>query len=145
LFVDSTPPCPPATTSSTPSKVISFHCLLTLFFFIAISPPIADLIRHGKQHRAKPQEKPNAGHDHDQYRSTSQPLNFNANDNMEAAKIIVDEERETSAKLPSYKGLENFKLLEKMGECVSIHPTPPLSTSLIVTSKWGLFTCLQSG
>jgi serine/threonine-protein kinase RCK2 len=30
--------------------------------------------------------------------------------------MIVNEEREASSKIPSYKGLENFKLLEKMGE-----------------------------
>jgi hypothetical protein len=30
--------------------------------------------------------------------------------------MIVNEERETSSRMPLYKGLENFKLLEKMGE-----------------------------
>ena len=31
---------------------------------------------------------------------------------------IVQEEREAKSKMPSYKGLENYKLLEKMGEYV---------------------------
>jgi len=29
---------------------------------------------------------------------------------------MVDEERESKLKMPTYKGLENFRLLEKMGE-----------------------------
>jgi hypothetical protein len=32
------------------------------------------------------------------------------------AELIVQEERETKSKLPTYKGLEHFKLIEKMGE-----------------------------
>lgn len=31
---------------------------------------------------------------------------------------IVAEERDAKSKLPRYKGLERFELLEKMGECV---------------------------
>ncbi|KAK2466356.1 hypothetical protein APHAL10511_001998 [Amanita phalloides] len=34
----------------------------------------------------------------------------------EAAAMIVNEEREARNRMPSYKGLENFKLLEKMGD-----------------------------
>ncbi len=36
----------------------------------------------------------------------------------EMVKTLVNEEREAKSKLPTYKGLENFKLLEKMGESV---------------------------
>jgi hypothetical protein len=32
------------------------------------------------------------------------------------SKSLVDGERETKSKIPTYKGLEDFKLLEKMGE-----------------------------
>lgn len=32
------------------------------------------------------------------------------------AELIVHEEREAKSKLPNYKGLEQFKLVEKMGE-----------------------------
>ena len=46
----------------------------------------------------------------------------------EAAEMIVNEEREASSKMPSYKGLENFKLTEKMGEWVSIEPSDISST-----------------
>ena len=34
------------------------------------------------------------------------------------AELLVKEENEAKNKMPSYKGLENFKLIEKMGECV---------------------------
>ncbi|KAE9410282.1 Pkinase-domain-containing protein [Gymnopus androsaceus JB14] len=34
----------------------------------------------------------------------------------EAAEQIVQEEREAKSQMPTYKGLENFKLLEKMGD-----------------------------
>lgn len=34
----------------------------------------------------------------------------------EAAEMIVNEEREAKSKMPVYPGLENFKLLDKMGE-----------------------------
>jgi hypothetical protein len=30
--------------------------------------------------------------------------------------MIVNEERQAKNKMPTYKGLENFELLEKMGE-----------------------------
>jgi hypothetical protein len=42
-------------------------------------------------------------------------------DHREAAEMIVGEEREAKAKMPTYVGLENFKLLDKMGECVLSH------------------------
>ena len=34
----------------------------------------------------------------------------------EQVEQIVQEEREAKNKMPTYKGLENYKLLEKMGE-----------------------------
>ncbi len=30
----------------------------------------------------------------------------------------MQEEREAKGKMPTYKGLENFRLIDKMGECV---------------------------
>jgi hypothetical protein len=35
---------------------------------------------------------------------------------------IVREEREAQEKMPMYKGLENFKLVQKMGECAHRYP-----------------------
>lgn len=40
-----------------------------------------------------------------------------------AAEIIVNEEREAKSKMPSHKGLEDYKLLEKMGESVLSLPS----------------------
>lgn len=40
--------------------------------------------------------------------------------NKEIAEYIVKEEREAKSKLPQYPGLEQFKLIEKMGEYVVI-------------------------
>lgn len=32
------------------------------------------------------------------------------------AELIVQEEKEAKSRMPNYKGLENFRLIEKMGE-----------------------------
>lgn len=40
----------------------------------------------------------------------------------EAAEQIVKEERQAKDRMPSYKGLENFQLMEKMGEYVPLAP-----------------------
>jgi hypothetical protein len=37
----------------------------------------------------------------------------------EAAEQIVKQEREQKEQMPTYKGLENFKIVEKMGESVA--------------------------
>jgi hypothetical protein len=46
------------------------------------------------------------------------PVNGNAKsaDYSREVEAIVLEEREAKNKMPTYKGLENFKLLDKMGE-----------------------------
>jgi hypothetical protein len=36
----------------------------------------------------------------------------------QAAEIIVTEEREAKSKMPTYSGLEGFKLIEEMGVSV---------------------------
>lgn len=49
---------------------------------------------------------------------------------------IVQEEREAKDKMPTYKGLENYRLLDKMGECV-LHRSqciPRAHSTLNVTS-----------
>lgn len=82
-----------------------------------------DLIRHGKHHNNQHRDE---SHPSDQAPTRNQPVNQSPNPpeqdqqpaNREAAEQIVKEEREAKAQMPSYKGLENFKLLEKMGEYV---------------------------
>ena len=47
---------------------------------------------------------------------TSKHAPSNTNKYKEHVEQIVQEEREAKSKMPVYKGLENYKLLEKMGE-----------------------------
>jgi hypothetical protein len=107
-----------------------------------------DLIRHGKHHHparsdavkshdeqsaqpsqahsraprqqgqapTQPAEADPAAH-HDARHHNQQPMK--SPPAREIAESMVNEEREAKTKLPTYKGLENFKLLEKMGEYVS--------------------------
>ncbi|KAF9469048.1 kinase-like domain-containing protein [Collybia nuda] len=103
-----------------------------------------DLIRHGKHHNQhqhqqrledQPQLQLHAHSDpliHDNHNHSSRathhqqaqphqphapPPNPSPSPGpREAAQMIVDEERNASSKMPSYKGLEKFKLLEKMGD-----------------------------
>ncbi|KAF8826573.1 hypothetical protein HHX47_DHR5000070 [Lentinula edodes] len=80
-----------------------------------------NLIRHGKHHNNQHRDE---SHPSDQAPTRNQPINQSPNPpeqdqqpaNREAAEQIVKEEREAKAQMPSYKGLENFKLLEKMGD-----------------------------
>ncbi|TFK76072.1 Pkinase-domain-containing protein [Pluteus cervinus] len=108
---------------------------------VSVVETFKNLIRHGKHHQqarndlkqtaAQPpsQAQPNTSdhqelpqnqrqdqqrHHQDQQRQTHVPATTAARD--AAAEIIVNEEREAKLKMPSYKGLENYKLLEKMGD-----------------------------
>ena len=107
-----------------------------------------DLIRHGKHHQharqdaktpvdAKSPSSPSSARSSQQknrdavqqqerqQQQQSQPQSQAASQKSpapkEAAEMIVNEEREQKSKMPTYKGLEKYKLLEKMGECV---PSP---------------------
>jgi len=102
-----------------------------LVFFIIFSHHLsADLIRHGKHH-----------HHHHSLRHTPPPP-AKTPPAREAAEIIVDEERRERSKMPTYKGLEQFKLTEKMGEFVSFFLFFFLCTLPSSPSKRRLFKCL---
>jgi hypothetical protein len=100
-----------------------------------------DLIRHGKNHNhnnnrndvlksrnndyiddsLSPSPSPNSPRGFRHQQAQAQQVHHNNHQDVppghrEAAEMIVNEEREASSKMPSYKGLENFKLVEKMGE-----------------------------
>lgn len=93
---------------------------------------VIDLIRHGKNHNhvrndnsKQPRSSLNDPQHHpdsrEQQHAQAQPdpiTNSAPLKSPEVAEIIVNEEREARVKMPVYKGLENFKLLEKMGEYV---------------------------
>ena len=104
-----------------------------------LSLRILDLIRHGKNHtnrqhndatqyehgydqqhdaqqtqrqaREQPREAPKGQQQHQTHKAASPKY-------REEVEQIVQEEREAKSKMPTYKGLENYKLLEKMGEYV---------------------------
>ncbi|KAF7331954.1 Protein kinase domain-containing protein [Mycena kentingensis (nom. inval.)] len=68
-----------------------------------------NLLRHGKHHNhAHPKPDP----------SPPPASTTPTEDKMsrEAAEQIVKQEREQKSQMPSYKGLENFKIVEKMGD-----------------------------
>lgn len=99
----------------------------------------SDLIRHGKHHQAAAREQKTSDPDssrspvsldtprgsprQQQQQATHELPNdvqfaeqSRSPDHREAAEMIVNEEREASTKMPTYVGLENFKLVDKMGE-----------------------------
>ena len=83
-----------------------------------LSSPI-DFIRHGKHHHNRHSAPENTRD------LRQQPQNTVTH--TPAAARVVDEERKVKSPMPTYQGLENFKLEIKMGECVfdhlsTIHP-----------------------
>ena len=68
-----------------------------------------DLIRHGKHHD-------HHGLRHDTPPTAPPPAK--SPPAREVAEIIVKEERKERSKMPTYQGLEQFKLTDKMGESV---------------------------
>lgn len=109
--------------------------------------PFADLIRHGKHARTAQSADPSLADGHtiarDQRLHDQQPADRreperavererererhdHAKDKIQAkevAEAIVKEENAAKERMPFIKGLERFKILAKMGECVS--PPPP--------------------
>ena len=125
------PPCQQQQeASSTPSGVSSLPTFRYRRYHL--SP---DLIRHGKHHRQARQDNKHA--DTEQVSPTS-PIRFQQQQRQaqkqqiqqqpahehviasspprDVVEIIVNEEREAKLKIPRYPGLENFTLVEKMGE-----------------------------
>ncbi|KAH9853854.1 Pkinase-domain-containing protein [Lenzites betulinus] len=97
-----------------------------------------NLIRHGKNHHSTPtrQQQDEAAHHHQQQQlAAQQRADQQSRQHREAQQAqqqqtqkqaspkykehveqIVQEEREAKGKMPVYKGLENYKLVEKMGD-----------------------------
>jgi len=101
-------------------KSISFPSSLFVYSFSFL-----DLIRHGKHHnhhtlKEDPSPSPTASRAVRQQPQAQGHPPYEIPHPREAAEIIVNEEREAKTKMPHYRGLENFKLIEKMGECVEI-------------------------
>ncbi|KAF8076219.1 kinase-like domain-containing protein [Lyophyllum atratum] len=77
-----------------------------------------NLIRHGKHHSHHNNNQPKQLHDDSPLSSMppDQDHRVVSPGPVEAAQIIVDEERLARSKMPKYQGLENFDLVEKMGD-----------------------------
>jgi hypothetical protein len=80
---------------------------------------LTDFIRHGKHHQNHHHHSESAP---DNTRDLRQPPQ-NTVTHTPAAARVLDEERKEKEKstMPTYKGLEHFKLDIKMGECVFDH------------------------
>ncbi|TFK29287.1 Ser/Thr protein kinase [Coprinopsis marcescibilis] len=94
-----------------------------------------NLIRHGKHHNhvqpkhndehqvqaavhsrdPVPAQAHDKQHDH-RHRSTAPQSKAQVAPNREAAEMIVNQERAERSKMPSYTGLENYKIIHKMGD-----------------------------
>lgn len=110
--------------------------------FTTLTVLILDLIRHGKNHTARQhddqhhqyssqqQQQPQQQASHQQARDRSreqpreqqqpQTQKTHAPKYQEELEQIVQQEREAKETMPVYKGLENYKLVEKMGECALV-------------------------
>ncbi|KAI5125034.1 hypothetical protein M0805_007458 [Coniferiporia weirii] len=92
-----------------------------------------NLIRHGKQHHEKSPPKAREASPHRTRDREPRTANFDQNlqpaqqravvqepmpspGYKREAELIVQEEKEAKSKMPVYKGLEKFKLIEKMGD-----------------------------
>lgn len=144
------PPSPPPPSPTMPTGVVidAFKSIRSLFSPASkpvTKQPATDLIRHGRQHndskapqapfQASPSPataQPARDADRDRSRQEkkqavapveerAQPMR--AQSYRPEAEAIVQEENENKAKLPVYRGMEQFKLIEKMGECVQ-YPLP---------------------
>ena len=104
--------------------LVVVHALLLIF-------PI-DFMRHGKQHQ------------NENTRDLPQNTVTHIPGPTAAPRIVVQDRKEKST-MPTFKGLEHFKLQVKMGECVSDYLS---ITSLFLTVtfllQWCLFKRLQS-
>lgn len=127
-----------------PNVVDAFKSSVHFFPHISFSLSVSlDLIRHGKHHHAarseavknhdeqntqRTQANSRASCQQEQGHTVTQPtqgVHYNVRHDQESMKpppareivqTMVDEEREKKLKMPVYKGLEDYRLLEKMGE-----------------------------
>jgi len=68
--------------------------------------------RHQGQAHTQPEQAIPVAHSDNQQTQKS----MKSSHSHDIVKTMVNEEREAKSKMPTYKGLENFKLLEKMGD-----------------------------
>ena len=101
-----------------------------------------DLIRHGKHHNQNVTNHPKQVESSPPTSMTPVPSHpITSPSPREAAQIIVDEERQAHLKMPKYQGLENFELLDKMGESV-VHQSI-IRSILLTRFQRCLLQCIQ--
>jgi hypothetical protein len=132
------PFAPQSPQSSQSSPILDFLSLMSTPLTLQ---PFADLIRHGKHARATQSTDPSPADGHanarDQRLHDQQPADRREREcaverererhdhvkdkaqTKEVAEAIVKEENAAKERMPSIRGLERFKVLAKMGECVS--------------------------
>ncbi|GLB33640.1 putative serine/Threonine protein kinases, catalytic domain [Lyophyllum shimeji] len=97
-----------------------------------------NLIRHGKHHSHHNNNQPKQPHaDSPHPAIPPEPSRPMSPGPLEAAQLIVDEERQARSKMPKYAGLENFELMEKMGDGAfsNVYKAIDLRTGLKVAVK----------
>lgn len=133
-----------------PNPIIIHNRLLSLPMSTLTLQPFADLIRHGKHARAAQSVDPSQadGHPnardqrlHEQQQAERRERVEREHDRQdhvkdkaqtkEVAEAIVKEENAAKERMPYIKGLERFKILAKMGECVSFSPTALLTDLML--------------
>ncbi|KAK0498485.1 kinase-like domain-containing protein [Armillaria luteobubalina] len=115
---------------------------------------LVDLIRHGKHHHHNQPRNDETPAPHEPPNKVPEKRHMEKENaevaHREAAQIIVKEEREAKAQMPTYKGLENFQLIEKMGDGAfsnvykAIDLTTQKSVAVKVVRKYEL-TASQDG
>ena len=158
--------CLPVSPSLTPSKVST----LSPFIIVLLKgSPISDLIRHGKNHiharqddtlsSSAPPADTHANHQRahperqqataqqpqpPQQPAKAQPVAIKqSHQYSREVEKIVQEERAAKEKMPTYKGLERFKLIQKMGEYASRCFDFPCHLTDYLSLKWGLLQRIQ--
>jgi hypothetical protein len=138
-----------------------------LSFLSALLSPITDLIRHGKNHvhvharqeefpvsqpsapitdaRSQPERRQQAEAQPQSQPKQQQPIKVlpaatkQSQQYTREVEKIVREEREAMDKMPMYKGLERFSLIEKKGECAHHHTTRPSRLADSLYLQWCIF------
>jgi hypothetical protein len=154
--------------------VDAFKSLLPSFPLTSLYTPrillslILDLIRHGKNHihvrqddfpssqahpapaadaRSERRHQPDVqvqSQPKQQQATKAQPATAKQSQQLREVEKIVREEREAMDKLPTYKGLERFKLVEKKGECVHLNLVHPNRLADRFYPQWSILQRVQS-
>lgn len=98
-----------------------------------------------RRQQAHAQPQPQSKRHQQQQHNKAQPATTKQSQQLtREAEKIVREEREAQEKMPRYKGLEHFKLVQKMGECAHLHPASLYRLLDRSYLQWSIFQRIQS-